>query len=515
MASTIERFCTLFAGLARAFGQYTVPAGAKADSRGKIEGQAVTWSARPIRMDDWQAHLDGSRGLGICPLTDDNTVTFAAIDIDIYPTDPRTVYEACKQYNIPLTLCRSKSGGIHGYVFFSEPVPASLVRERIRLWASLFGYQGCDVFPAQDVMDELASGNWINLPYFQGDRSLRYAYREDGSALTMDEFLEYAESVKIDRRFLEEWEADNKSVTEDTETPWYGSPPCLKTLAELGGFVAGKRNNGFFNVSLYLKRRHGVGWKESARAYNQKYFDPPLRDDEIRDTLGSVGRRNYSYTCDKSPICEACNRQACMKVAFGVGTIERGRTSSSIELGKLQKILTEPPTWRILADGKAVELMTIDFMTQSRFWLRVAEETDRIGEPMQPTVWRKTLQDKLDNVEHITVPSEGTLRGEVRNHLVEFCSSRAKAREIDEILQGRPWTADGRTYFIPSFFIEYLHMRRCAHTRQQLQIIMYDFGCEKKTKEIKGRSIDYWSLPEQTTQSESFEVPRLPKEEPF
>src|SRR5690242_13304820 len=92
---TAARFMALFSGLTRCFGQYIVPPGTKAtDARGKIEGKAETWSKRLLNVNDWEAHLAGERGLGIVPIRDDDTCLFGAIDIDIYPLDPREIQRA-------------------------------------------------------------------------------------------------------------------------------------------------------------------------------------------------------------------------------------------------------------------------------------------------------------------------------------------------------------------------------------------------------------------------------------
>jgi hypothetical protein len=98
---TAKRFMDLFAGLPRAFGQYSIAPNTKADSRGKVEGRAATWSDRPLELADWEAHLNGKRGLGIVPIRDDGTVVFGALDIDRYPFDPLPVLADCYKLGIP------------------------------------------------------------------------------------------------------------------------------------------------------------------------------------------------------------------------------------------------------------------------------------------------------------------------------------------------------------------------------------------------------------------------------
>jgi hypothetical protein len=218
------RFMALFAGLERAFGQYTVPPGTKADAKGKVEGRAKTVTDRDLTLADWEAHLAGKHGLGIVPLRDDSTCMFGAIDIDVYPVDHREIYGDCKQYDLPLVLCRSKSGGVHGYVFLSEPVPALLLRRKLTEWAAAVGFPDAEVFPKQDALADGEFGNWINLPYAGGDRSLRYAYGMDG-ALTPDEFLDFAESKRITAAELEAITVPNACTDDTGDDTQHGSRP--------------------------------------------------------------------------------------------------------------------------------------------------------------------------------------------------------------------------------------------------------------------------------------------------
>ncbi len=72
------------------------------------------------------AELAHQLGLGIIPLKQNNKVRYCAIDIDVvHPTNPlRHSLEELEQliikFELPLLVCRSKSGGIHLYCFFKE-----------------------------------------------------------------------------------------------------------------------------------------------------------------------------------------------------------------------------------------------------------------------------------------------------------------------------------------------------------------------------------------------------------
>ena len=57
--------------------------------------------------------------------------------------------------------------------------------------------EGFETFPKQTYrLNEQDVGNWLNLPYFDKDRTLRYAIK-DGKALKYSEFIEYAKTKML------------------------------------------------------------------------------------------------------------------------------------------------------------------------------------------------------------------------------------------------------------------------------------------------------------------------------
>src|SRR4051812_36663169 len=80
---------------------------------GKRTGDPAT-KRQPVTDDLWQAHLDGSYGLGIITIREDGNVSWGCIDIDVYEhLDPAAVAARLIKLNLPLIPCRSKSGGVH------------------------------------------------------------------------------------------------------------------------------------------------------------------------------------------------------------------------------------------------------------------------------------------------------------------------------------------------------------------------------------------------------------------
>ncbi|WP_081979243.1 DEAD/DEAH box helicase [Lacinutrix jangbogonensis] len=130
-----------------------------------------------LKLDDYQSskHLSGEKFIGIYPLLKDNTSWFIVADFDKKNWQEQSVkaLDACKEYDIPAYLERSRSGnGAHVWIFFDKPYPA--IKSR-RIILSIF--EKTDVFsifdkntsfdrlfPNQDYLSGKGLGNLIALP---------------------------------------------------------------------------------------------------------------------------------------------------------------------------------------------------------------------------------------------------------------------------------------------------------------------------------------------------------------
>ena len=137
---------------------------------------------------------------------------WGCVDIDSYAGfDHKKLIDKIKQFNLPLSVCRSKSGGAHVFLFSELPVSAERMRDKLTEIKTLLGYGGSEVFPKQIQLKSADdTGNFLNLPYFNGDQSTRYAFNDDGSAATLEEFYGIYDklkqknitSIKIERPFV-------------------------------------------------------------------------------------------------------------------------------------------------------------------------------------------------------------------------------------------------------------------------------------------------------------------------
>jgi hypothetical protein len=136
--SELESFKSLFRGYENAHGQHELSG--TPDENGKIKGRAATRGYGATDK-EYKAHLTGSGvSLGIIPLLSTNACWFGAIDIDISGERPlrekiEQLEKRVRSLELPLVVCRSKSGGAHLYLFGSEPIPAAiLIRTSSRSW---------------------------------------------------------------------------------------------------------------------------------------------------------------------------------------------------------------------------------------------------------------------------------------------------------------------------------------------------------------------------------------------
>jgi len=154
---------------------------------------------------------------------------------------------------------------------------------------SLLGEAGREIFPKQSeiLVERGDTGNYLNLPYFGGEKSLRYALKEDGNSATLEEFFAiYAANVQ-DALVM-------PKAPEKPDTPVKDGPPCLQALCSQG-FPEGSRNNGMFSLGIYLKKAFPVGWEDKLMEYNQKYLIRPCFAGNLADSEAATRKKNNRY----------------------------------------------------------------------------------------------------------------------------------------------------------------------------------------------------------------------------
>lgn len=323
------RFAALFAGNTRVYGTFNNLK--EPNSGGKRYGNPQTVFGDPGPL--FKEHLTGTNALGIAPITDANTCVFGAIDIDQY-ADLDHAGEAArfKGLGLPLVACKSKSGGLHAYLFTKSPVTALAMQEKLREIAVAVGHGQAEVFPKQTRLDpekKSSGASWINLPFLGGDNSTRCAIHPDGHELSLADFLDYAEGLKVDPAFLLEPTPQGKPVkavkaekaravpkAEYEAIP--DGPPCLNHLIQVK-FPIGTQDKGMLNLGIYAKKAHPDNWPEWLQEQNEAHFVPQIASDDMRRIISSLDKTEYPYSCKTDPLLSRCNSKLCAKRPHGVG----------------------------------------------------------------------------------------------------------------------------------------------------------------------------------------------------
>ena len=499
MKELAERFYTLFEGLHRAHGQYRIDAASL--GTGKVAGRAVT-ILEPLTFDKWEDHLEGKLGVGSIPIRDDATCSWGAIDIDTYPLDIPALEAKLKELDLPLIPCRTKSGGAHLYLFLNTPVDASRLRNYLMRFSSVLGYTGVEIFPKQvKLASERDVGNWINMPYFNGDKTDRYAII-GGKRASILQFLKRAEQIKS--VLTEEKLAQ---ITVNETKAFADGPPCLQALS-INKIPQGHRNEGLFALGVYARLKHGDNWEIEVDQYNRAYVDPPLPFKEVGAVIKSLSRKNYFYPCSKAPIIGLCNKELCKHREFGIG--QGDNDEPSINIGTLVKILSDPPTWIIDVDGVRLELNTDDLLSQDKFRKICMEKINKLPNKIKPIRWEKMFKEKLEHVELIEAPPDASTEGRFMQLVEAFCTGQAQARHQDELLAGKPWTNDSRTYFRSvdlGRFLDQQHFRELTNKEQWAALRRS--GALHHQFNLKGKCVQCWSISEFNLQIEDFNIPSV------
>ena len=126
-------------------------------------------------------------------------------------------------------------------------------------------------------------------------------------------------------------------------------------------------------------------------------------------------------------------------------------------------------------------------------------ETLNIMPPrMNDRGWQALIQNLMDNgMEIIEVSNDISVDGQFNELLESFCTDMAQANSKEEILLGKPFTEEGRTFFRIKDLKEYLVKHRFTELEtNRIASKLRDMKAEHKFVNMKGRGVNLWSIPE-------------------
>ena len=504
----IDKFSTIFDGLRLAYGTFKIE---DRNAKGKATGKAMI--VREERTEEtWQMHLDGTQSVGIIPINEDNSCRWGCIDIDEYNFDHTALINKLKNLKLPLVVCRSKSGGAHVFLFTTDFIPAKDMQEVLTRLSVGLGYGGSEIFPKQIALnlDRGDVGNFLNMPYFDHENSLRYAFKPDSSAATIEEFFELvAENVQTREQALA------LIVEQDSSLPIQDGPPCLQTLCK-DGIGEGARNNGLFNVGVYLRKAFPDTWESEILQHNMQFIHPPLPLGEVNSVAKQLLRKDYAYKCKDAPINSVCNKELCMTRKFGIEAVVSG-----VQIANLRKYNSVPPVWFLDVEGKPLEMGTDDLLNQMAFQRACVEQLNFYPRTMKKDMWETRINALLTEMQEtdgsiIEVSEDVSVNGIFNEHLEEFCTGHQAAEEKEQILLKRPWTDEEKneTYFRLKDLEGHLLKANFKHFKtHQIAQRLRDINGEATQLRIQSKVVRLWKIPAHKVTKTVIRDPRFTADE--
>ncbi len=458
----VEKFREIFTGLKERFGYHQMDS---SNGDGKKSGTSFT-SSYAHTEEMWKAHLEGVKfevktknktikadSLGLCPIRSDSTCMWGAIDLDEYKPDVKELYKKIKSLNAPFIPFKSKSGGIHIYIFLTEAVPALLLREKLHSIKNIFGDCKPDkIFPVQKYLnlEKGSAGSWINLPYHNAKNTVRYMIKEDGSSASLEEFFEHYERNKVTPQQLKKLKSN---IDEGDSGDWFkDGPPCMQALASFG-VPKSQRNEVLLDMTRYIKKRYPEEWKDKTLDYNKKFFEPAgkgMSFSEVSNVIGSREKKDYTYRCDQDWLKSFCNKEECIKRKFGIS----GSLNNELILGPLSYVTSNPKIWYLGFNGEEVRLSSKELVRQDLARESATEQTGKT--PGKTKNWDMHIRALQEKATEIDAPEESLPTFKLRNNLENFCYNTRVSKDKKKILLGRPFEDDSSIRFTFNDFFKYL-----------------------------------------------------------
>jgi len=509
--SYAEKFAAIFDGLQEAYGTYRVD---RKNANGKNTGKA-TVHREPRTINLWENHLSGDGdALGIIPINADNMVRWGCLDIDQYPLDHSALVKKIRALKIPMIVFRSKSGGAHCYFFSTEWMSAKDMQETLHHVGAALGYGDVEIFPKQIKLHLQRGdvGNFLNLPYFDHENGLRYAIQNDGSAATLEEFFElYEKFVQTPEQLL--------ALTVDTDEvqPIKDGPPCLQHLCAQK-ISEGSRNNGLFNIGVYLRKAFSDSWENEILKYNNDCIDPPLPLNEVNTVARQLNKQDYAYKCKDAPINAFCNAQLCRTRKYGIEAAASGAI-----IANLRKYNSQPPVWFLDVNSEPVELDTDTFLNQTIFQKACVEQLNFMPRSLTRQAWENRITGLLSEMNEnddsiIEVSEDASTSGRFYDHLEEWCTNLQQASDRDEILLRRPYTDEEHRLILFRLRDFENHLKKVKFTEFKTHKIaqrLRDLNGKSTVVKIKGKPVRVWAIPSYETRPVELDTPDFkPAEDP-
>ena len=497
------KFAEIFNGLKRAYGCTYI--NTQPTNGEKLKGKSFI-KREPVTLEHYQNHLKGIEPtLGIVPIRDDNTCIWGCIDVDSYAGfDHIKLLNKIKLFKLPLVVCRSKSGGAHIFLFSRKFIEAKIMRDKLLEIRAVLGFANAEVFPKQiELKSEEDTGNFLNLPYFQGDKTTRYAFTQEGKAATLEEFYVLAnESSSSDV---------SRIKVERPQSEFSDGPPCIETLAA-EKISEGGRNAALFHFAVFAKKKW-KNWKEKVSWFLENYMTGELDQAEIDIVKKQHEKKDWGYKCKDEPMCSHCDKALCRTRKHGIGN-----APTFPELSDLQEIKLENPYYYLNVDGKRLKLDSPKHLRQPSLFEEACIAGVGILPPTMKTKdWKALVNGLLAGREIIEAPEGMKTEDQLLEHLEDYCSDRRQTKRKEDIERGNVWSDEESHHFkFRHFFHDHLQRRRWSHDYQKTSAWMKEwFDAKIKVLDIGGKSTRVMCVKKFDIKKTEFKSPTYKEKDSF
>ena len=454
-------FIKFFTGLKRNYGFCNINNGYKDPNTGKIKFHSgdYGWSGKPITEEDYRLHLHGRKSIGIQPCDDNGYARFGAIDIDpkIYKDlDIQFYLDTIQKNNLPLIPIKSKSNGLHLYIFTKEFVKAKEIKEFLEQVLFLFKLPiVTEVFPKQTKLGKNTdgdpiNGNFINLPYF--NKSERVALDPSGNEMSLELFLNCIELNKMTSEQLKQ--ITNKIIQNELiggAEEFKDGPPCLEILSKEK--MTDGRDRFLYNYMVFAKKKYPDNWGKMVLKAGRNYFefDEVWTDDHIEKKIKHWEKQNKGHSCTDPLLAPVCVKSECIKRNFGIMS---DRKITWPRLSNLIKVDFKPdPEYYFDVerdDGETVTVHAKDvnkIKDQQELRSLIMAQADDIPPPIKGMEFYEIIK-ALVATQDTVQPAPGTTPMEIlKKHLKQYIHS-TNATSYNSFKSGNVLKDETYAYFV-------------------------------------------------------------------
>jgi hypothetical protein len=465
----MEEFRKAFTGLERNFGFCNVNNGYTDPDTGKIKFRSgdYGWSGKSITDKDYQQHLDGTKSIGVQPCNDDGLARFGAIDIDpkVYKNlDVKYYLDIIQEKELPLIPARSKSGGLHLYVFTKELVKAKIIKDFLEEVLFLFKLPiNTEIFPKQTKLGnntdgDKINGNFINLPYF--NKNERVALSPNGEEMSIELFLNCIELNKQTSDQLKQ--ISNNIIQKELiggAEEFKDGPPCLEILSK--NKMKDGRDRFLYNYMVFAKKKYSDNWRDKVLQAGRNYFEfnSTWTDDHIKMKIKTWDKETKGHTCSDELLAPVCVKSECVKRKFGI--ISDKKINWPL-MTNLQKIDFKPdPEYYFTVENKKGESVPVHakdvnkIKDQKELRGLIMAQVDVLPPPIKTMEFYEMINALLDTVDTVQ-PAPGTRPMEILKKLLREHINGPQATTYNSFLSGNVLKDKEYAYFVYDDFYNFL-----------------------------------------------------------